>query len=192
MDIDEWVENGSGFNVTRIERAHCTFIFYDDGGGVADIPDKFYHGGKLMHVINLPVGFYHGGKLMHVINLPVEFYHGGKLMHVINLPVGFYHGGKLMHVINLPVGSQACFQTCLNIIRNGANEIPKTTLKLRKLPGIVVDWNDLQADPQLENCMNSFPEPFHLANIPNIAKILNLEFNVFRLHEIVQKSSKPK
>ena len=143
VDIDEWVENGSGFNITNIVRAHCTFIIYDDefGGGVADIPDKFYA------------------------------------------------GGKLIHVINTPIGSQSCLQTCLNIIRNGAKEIAKTTVKLRKLPGIIIDWNELGEDPKLEECMNSFPEPFHVSNIPAIAKILNLEFNVFRLDNKVTENA---
>ena len=136
VDIDEWVENGSGFAITNIVSAHCTFVTYKDdfGGSGADIPDKFYK------------------------------------------------CGRLIRVINTPVGSQECFKLCLSIIRNGATEIPKQTTALRKLSGIIVDYNDLAVDQELDDCIKTYDEPFVLSNIPKIAKELATDFNVFRLH----------
>ena len=56
QDIDEWTENGSGFVITRIVRAYCTFITYRSifGGYKKDLPDVFYNHGKILNVINTP------------------------------------------------------------------------------------------------------------------------------------------
>ena len=56
QDIDEWTENGSGFVITRIVRAYCTFITYRSrfGGYKKDLPDVFYNLGKILNVINTP------------------------------------------------------------------------------------------------------------------------------------------
>ena len=56
QDIDEWTANGSGFVITNIVRAYCTFLTYQGrfGGGDATLPDRFYDGGKVLHVINRP------------------------------------------------------------------------------------------------------------------------------------------
>ena len=135
VDIDEWVENGSGFAITNIVSAHCTFVTYKDdfGGSGADIPDKFYK------------------------------------------------CGRLIRVINTPVGSQECFKLCLSIIRNGATEIPKQTTALRKLSGIIVDYNDLAVDQELEDCIKTYDESFVLSNIPKISVIRFADFNLNRI-----------
>ena len=56
QDIDEWTENGSGFAITNIVRAYCTFLTYRGrfGGGDATLPDKFYDQGRVLHIINRP------------------------------------------------------------------------------------------------------------------------------------------
>ena len=56
QDIDEWTENGSGFVVTMIVRAYCTFITYNSrfGGYKKDLPDSFYNYGKIINIINTP------------------------------------------------------------------------------------------------------------------------------------------
>ena len=56
QDIDEWTENGSGFIVTKIVRAYCTFLTYRSrfGGYQKDLPDDFYKNGRILNIVNTP------------------------------------------------------------------------------------------------------------------------------------------
>ena len=58
VDIDEWVENGSGFAITNIVSAQCVFVAYKDdvGGNGEYIPEKLYKRQRLVRVINTPLG----------------------------------------------------------------------------------------------------------------------------------------
>ena len=53
-DIDEWTENGSGFIVTKIVRAYCTFVTYRNrfGGYQNDLPDDFDKNGRILSIVN--------------------------------------------------------------------------------------------------------------------------------------------
>ena len=56
QDIDEWTENLSGFIVTKIVRAYCTFLTYRSrfGGYQKDLPDDFYKNGRILNIVNTP------------------------------------------------------------------------------------------------------------------------------------------
>ena len=56
QDIDEWTEDGSGFIITKIVRAYCTFITYKSrfGGYKKDLPNALYKHGKVLNLINTP------------------------------------------------------------------------------------------------------------------------------------------
>ena len=141
-DIDDWVENGSGFNISKIVRAYCTFVTYSsEFGGADDSPNKFYC------------------------------------------------RGRVLHVINTPTNSVDCLKTCINIIKNGYIPSNKSTRVDRNLIGVVVDWKTLEQDPVLDEQFADFHEPFHLHDIPLIAKLTGCSFNVFRLHRKGNKFS---
>ena len=74
QDIDEWMENGGGFIITKIVRAYCTFITSKSrfSGYKKDLPNAFYKHGKVLNVINTPAEA--TDSLKTCINITMEGY----------------------------------------------------------------------------------------------------------------------
>ena len=93
----------------------------------------------------------------------------------------------MLNVINTPAEATDCLKTCINIATEGYTEKEKTRDRLRVEKGILVDYNTIETNPDVENAFSIYESPFPIHDIPPLAKNLHTKFNILKLHNVGNK-----
>ena len=104
-----------------------------------------------------------------------------------DLPNAFYKHGKVLNVINTPAEATYCLKTCINIATEGYTEEEKTMDRLRAEKGVLVDYNTIETNPDVEDAFSTYESPFPVHDIPSLVKNLHTKFNILELHNVGNK-----
>ena len=63
----------------------------------------------------------------------------------------------------------------------------KTTFARRELKGVLVDYEGIDTNPDIENAFAVYDSPFPIHDLPLLARELKVKFNVFKLHHVSRK-----
>ena len=101
-----------------------------------------------------------------------------------DIPDVFYNHGKILNVINTPEDATDCLKVCFNIATEGYTEREKTTDRLRAEKGILIDYNTIESNPDVEDAFSIYNTSFPIHDIPPLAKDLQVKFNILKLHHV--------
>ena len=104
-----------------------------------------------------------------------------------DLPDMFYNHGKILNILNTPIDATDCLKVCFNIAVEGYTEKERTRDKLRGEKGILVDYNAIESNPDIEDAFDMHATPFPIHDIPLLARALQVNFNILKLHHVTDK-----
>ena len=96
----------------------------------------------------------------------------------------FYNHGKILNMINTPEDATDCPKVCSNISTEGYTEREKTSDRLRAEKGILIDYNTIESNPDVEDAFSISNTPFPIHDIPPLAKYLQVKFVILKLHHV--------
>ena len=90
-------------------------------------------------------------------------------------------------MINTPEDATDCLKLCFSIATEGYTEREKTTDRLRAEKGILIDYNTIESNPDVEDEFSIYNTPFPIHDIPPLAKDMQVKFIILKLHHVSDK-----